>query len=308
MEDPTRAHHRKDRLSPGRRFDEVECTISHLLRRPHPALGGRRYGEALLQAAAARGLSPGRSGVLEIGGGAGDLAEAAFRGEAGPFTGARWTSLDLSPALLRGQRDRLGKELAPRGAHPRWAGLRADAVDLPLRARSFDGLVLANEVIADLAVVEGRNTGAIALVRELGRVLAPGGSALLTEFGGDFAAGTVHLYAALGQGEHVEWSIDFRDLREAASGCGLAVEELALHELLGVDLSMRCASYTDLWRLRRFARCEVFAAPEADVRRRFPWLSRLLALELPPLGSPRWPDATAPAGFAQLFRALLLRR
>jgi len=34
----------------------------------------------------------------------------------------------------------------------------------------------------------------------------------------------------------------------------------------------------------------------------------VLALELPPLGSPRWPDATAPAGFAQLFRALILRQ
>jgi hypothetical protein len=34
----------------------------------------------------------------------------------------------------------------------------------------------------------------------------------------------------------------------------------------------------------------------------------MLALELPELGSPRWPDATAPAGFAQLFRALLLRK
>src|SRR5207244_2880028 len=33
-EDETRAHHRRDRLSPGRRFDEVECTISHLLRYP----------------------------------------------------------------------------------------------------------------------------------------------------------------------------------------------------------------------------------------------------------------------------------
>ena len=48
MEDPNRAHHRTDRLAPRRRFDEVECTISHLLRFPHPALGGRRYGEALL--------------------------------------------------------------------------------------------------------------------------------------------------------------------------------------------------------------------------------------------------------------------
>src|SRR5262249_17313593 len=117
----------------------------------------------------------------------------------------------------------------------------------------------------------------------------------------------------LGRGEHVEWSIDFRQLRAAAGEAGLDAEELPLHALLGADLSVRCASYTDLWRLRRLATCEVFAAPEAEVRRPFPLLSRLLPLELPPLesprvGPPRWPDRPAPAGFAQLFRALILRR
>ena len=186
--------------------------------------------------------------------------------------------------------------------------MRADALDLPLGSRSIDGLVLANEVIADLPVEAGRNSGAIRLVRELARVLAPGGAAVLTEFGGDFEPGPVRLLAAFGQGDHVEWSIDFRQLRAAAVQAELAVEELPLHALLGADLSVRCASYTDLWRLRRVASCDVFAAPEAWVRRRFPLLSRVLALELPPLGSPRWPDATAPAGFAQLFRALILRR
>ena len=305
MTDPNRAHHQRDRLSARRRFDEVECTISHLLRFPHPALAGRRYGEALLQGVARRGMGPGR-GVLEIGGGAGHLAEAAWRGEAGPFTGARWTALDLSPALLAAQRSRALEAAQPRGAHARWSGLRADALELPLRPGSID-FVLANEVIADLPVENGRNTGAIALVRELARVLAPGGAAVLTEFGGDFEPGPVRLTSAFGKGEHVEWSIDFRQLRGAAEEAGLRAEELPLHELLGADLSVRCASYTDLWRLRRLTRCEVFAAPEAQVRKRFPVLSRLLALELPPLGSPRWPDATAPAGFAQLFRALILR-
>jgi hypothetical protein len=37
-------------------------------------------------------------------------------------------------------------------------------------------------------------------------------------------------------------------------------------------------------------------------------LSRLLMLELPPIGSPRWPDALAKGGFAQLFQALILRK
>lgn len=307
-DDPTRAHHLRDRLPARTRFDEVECTLSHLLRFPHPALRGRRYGEALLQELARRGIGPGRSGVVEIGGGAGHMAECAWRGDAGPFTRARWCSLDLSPALLSAQRRRLLHDQQPGGPHRRWSGMRADAVQLPLRAQSIDGLILANEVIADLPVEHGRNAGAIELVQEVARVLAPGGAAVLTEFGGDFAPGPVRLLAAGGRGEHVEWSIDFRQLREAAARTELVVEELPLHELLGADLSCRCASYTDLWRLRRFASCEVFAAPAEEVRRRFPVWSRLLALELPPLGSPRWPDATAPAGFAQLFRALILRR
>jgi SAM-dependent methyltransferase len=308
VEDPTRAHHRSDRLSARRRFDEVECTVSHLLRFPHPALGGRRYGEALLQAIAARGILPGRSGVIEVGGGAGHVAEAALRGDAGPFTGCRWTSVDLSPALIAAQRRRVLEPSQPRGAHPRWSGIRADAVSLPLRSASLDGLLLANEVIADLPVENGRNTGALQFVQEISRVLAPGGAAVLTEFGGDFAPGPVRLVAASGRGEHVEWSIDFRELRAAAARGGLAVEELPLHELIAADLTVRCASYTDLWRLRRLASCEVFAAPAAEVRKRFPLLSRVLALELPALGAPSWPDATAPAGFAQLFRALILRR
>jgi SAM-dependent methyltransferase len=289
-EDATRAHHRLDRVPVRRRFDEVECTISHLLRRPHPALRGHSYGEALLQGAAERGAKPGADGVLEIGGGAGHIAASSE---------ARWTSLDLSPRLLRAQAHRLGTC---------FSGVQADAVALPLRGGSFRGLILANEVLADLPVEDGRNTGAVQLVREIGRVLGAGGSALLTEFGGDFAPGPVNLYAARSEGEHVEWSIDFRQLRAAAAEAKLEADELPLHQLIGADLSVRVASYTDLWRLRRLTREDVFAAPAEEIRARHPWLSRLLALELPELGSPRWPDATAPAGFAQIFRALLLYR
>jgi SAM-dependent methyltransferase len=313
VEDATRTHHRIDAVPARRRFDDVECTISHLLRFPHPGLRGRRYGEALLQGIAARGVAPGRDGVLEIGGGAGHIAEAAWRGDAGPYTGSRWISLDLSPALMRAQRRRVlgvGADpgLVPRGPHGRWFGLRADAVALPLRQRSFAGLILANEVLADLPVDAGVNVGAAQLVREAARVLAPAGAAVLVEFGGDFPPAPVQLTAGFGTGDHTEWSIDFRHLRSTAVECALGVEEIPLHELLGADLSVRCASYTDLWRLRRLVRCEVFAAPAHEVRRRYPLLSRLLALELPPLGSRRWPDAHAAGGFAQLFRALLLRQ
>jgi hypothetical protein len=97
-------------------------------------------------------------------------------------------------------------------------------------------------------------------------------------------------------------------VREGAKAAGFEVVEEPLHALLGADLDVRCASYTDLWRLRRLARVPVFAAPAEEIRRLHPWLYRLLALELPALGSPRWPDAGASGGFAQLFRALLLRK
>src|SRR5207237_1660975 len=142
VEDGNRAHHRRDRLVAKRRFDEVECTVSHLLRFPHPALGGRRYGEALLQGLGALGLGPGHSGVIEIGGGAGHLAEAAWRGDAGPFTKARWTAIDLSPALIAAQRRRAQEPCQAGGRHLRWSGLRADCLALPLRSYCVAVLIL----------------------------------------------------------------------------------------------------------------------------------------------------------------------
>jgi hypothetical protein len=36
-------------------FDHQETTLSHLFRKPHPAIGGRTYGEAVVDALAARG-------------------------------------------------------------------------------------------------------------------------------------------------------------------------------------------------------------------------------------------------------------
>ena len=85
-------------------------------------------------------MGPGRTGVVEIGGGAGHIAEAAWRGDAGAFTQSRWISLDLSPSLLGAQKRRVLEPSQPRGAHQRWSGLQGDAIDLPFRNGSLDGL------------------------------------------------------------------------------------------------------------------------------------------------------------------------
>jgi SAM-dependent methyltransferase len=293
--------YRRDRLSPRERFDEVETTMSHLLRRPHPALGGRSYGAALFHALRARGYLDPSAPVLEVGAGAG-FVSAAFSQEAGGAL--RYTFVDLSRPLLAIQRKQV----------PGATALRAHAERLPLRDASFRGLVLANEVIADLETAPDTagalvNAGALRFARELHRVLAPGGAACLTEFGGDFRPSGVWLSGAMGRGGHLEHSIHFGELESACRALGFEVERLKVADLIGLDRSVRVASYHDLLRLRRLVRdLPIYAFPKAELEKRHPVLTRLFHLELPPIGSAGFPHPGTHGGFAELFEALLLRK
>lgn len=314
MKDPAPSY-RRDQVPPRVRFDEVETTISHLFRRPHPALQGRTFGAALHDALKARGLLERRE-VWELGAGAGFVAAAMHRAAGG----LQYRFIDLSPRLLALQREHLPGALA----------LQANAERLPLRDGALRGLFLANEVIADLRVLpasdpgaaelarrfqlspgEGEllNVGALRFVEELARVLGPGGSACLTEFGGDFRPSAVLLEGGLGRGRHVEHSIHFGHLERAATALGLSCERLLLADLLGVDRSVRVASYLDVMRLRRLVpNLPVLAWPKAELEKRHPLLTRFFRFELPEVGSPSFPDPQARGGFCQLFQALLLRR
>src|SRR5260221_3293405 len=63
-------YYRFDVADADAQFDHQETTLSHLLRVPHPTLGGRTYGEALVDVLVARGtVADGRVRVLEIGAG-----------------------------------------------------------------------------------------------------------------------------------------------------------------------------------------------------------------------------------------------
>ncbi len=311
--------YRRDKVAPRARFDEVETTMSHLFRRPHPALAGRSFGAALHAALSARGLLS-RGEAVELGGGAGFVA-AAMAGEAQRL-GQPWrhTFFDLSEPLLELQRRQL----------PGAGAVVASAERLPLPQGGFEGLFLANEVIADLRVApasspEGKavvdryrldappgsliNLGALTLVEELARVMAPGASACLTEFGGDFAPAAVSLEGPLGSGHHVEHSIHFGHLARAARALGLEAERVNLADLLGVNRNIRVASYADLLRLRRLVpSLPVLAFTQEELEARHPFLTRVFHFEFPQIGSPRFPNPLARSGFCQLFEALLLRR
>ena len=242
-------------------FDDRETTVAHAFARPHPALAGRPYGAALHQALEARGWLPDDGPVLEIGPGTGELCEAFLQraGERGLPRG-EVLRLDASPELLATQERRL----------PGTRGILGSATAIPLPAGSV-ALVLCNEVIADLAAVpcdardpapgpeaaEGQarihryglavlpadgdtpsyNLGAWRLLEELHRVLRPGGTAFVSEFGDldELPTETRHL-------DHPEVSIHFGHLLQVAQGLGFEARCLPLVELLELDTTARWLS------------------------------------------------------------------
>ena len=230
-------------------FDHQETTLSHLFREPHPALGGRTYGQALVDALLAKGAIPaGRVRVLEIGAGLGYVAKDAIARLRGTGRDVEYTIVELSPALATAQRARLGGDA-------RW--IEGDALAAELPDAAFD-LVLANEMAGDLPALQLQRadvglaadgtgtvdpaklaalapraaelglpiddapdpfylqTGAIELVARIARWLAPGGTALVTEFGE--RAMWPRLSTQL---DHPELSTHFGLLEHAARASGL---------------------------------------------------------------------------------------
>jgi SAM-dependent methyltransferase len=271
------AYHQGAIADAAAQFDVEETTLSHMFREPHPALGGRSYGEAFAEALLERRLVPGRGEIVEVGGGVGFFALrllGALR-ERLPRRYERlgYTILDLSPVLQDSQR-LLVSALGDKVRH-----LQANAsVSLPFRDGTV-GLVISNEVIADLETVrvtrtaveageapEGApppvrealaviaryglptddaperfwlNLGALRLLEELQRVLVPGGAAVLTEFGelDAYPIESTHL-------GHSEFSIHFGHLMHVARALGFEVEQTDTMELLGMDGAVRVLATT----------------------------------------------------------------
>lgn len=140
-------YHLRGITDPFDNFENRETTVSHIFRERHPFLGNRAYGEAIFHAIHDRfGIT--FSHALEIGGGRGDFAKTFLRAwtRSRPNGTRRYTIVDLSPVLLRSQRRIVGIQPIPIRL------IQADAEQLPFRRGSIAGLVIANEMIADLDV------------------------------------------------------------------------------------------------------------------------------------------------------------
>jgi SAM-dependent methyltransferase len=244
-------------------FDHQETTLSHLLRVPHPALAGRTYGQALVDALLARDAVPaGTVRVLEIGAGLGYVARDAITRLAEAGRTVEYTIVELAPALAAAQQARIGKDAAT------W--ILGDVLEANLADAGFD-LILSNEMAGDLparaltradlgleadqGIVDraklatysqlaadlGVNlddapaefylmTGAFELIARIARWLAPGGTAVVTEFG-DLSAWpklSTHL-------DHPELSTHFGQLHQLAKGAGLEAKIEFVIDLLEFD-------------------------------------------------------------------------
>jgi hypothetical protein len=252
-------------------FDHQETTLSHLLRRPGPILSGRSYGEAMIDALAARGAIGPAAGapleVMEIGGGLGTFARAAIEALDRRGVRARYQIRELSPALARAQRaalDGLGAVEVVEG----------DVLAAELPEAAYD-LIVANEMIGDLPAVElshaqvGVGAGVdaderarrLAALGEAGRIIERYG--MLLDDAPDpfyFTVGAYQLlerihaaprpggcalvteFGDLGryprlstQLDHPELSIHFGHLRDVAEAIGFEVELAFVIDLIGVD-------------------------------------------------------------------------
>jgi SAM-dependent methyltransferase len=258
------AYHQGTIADAAAQFDHQETTLSHLLRVPHPALRGRTYGQALVDVLVERGAIPeGRVRVLEIGGGLGYVARDVIARLRERGREVAYTIVELAPALEAAQRARVpdatwisGDVLAvslPEAAYDLVIANEM-AGDLPARQLSRADVGLAPDsgtvdrdklralgggaaVAADLGVNLDDapepfylQVGAFELIARIARALAPGGTAIVTEFG-DRAAWpklSTHL-------DHPEQSTHFNQLLTAARGAGLEGEIEFVIDLLDFD-------------------------------------------------------------------------
>ena len=232
-------------------FDHQETTLSHLLRVPHPVLAGRTYGQALADVILMKGMVADRARILEIGAGLGYVARDVIARLREKGITVQYTICELSPTLARAQRERLGDDATwiegdvlaaqlpdasfdliisnemvgdlPATQHSREdVGLNLDGtgtIDRDKLRALGPGAALAADLgvgLDDATEPFYLMTGAFELISKIARWLAPGGTAIVTEFGelAMWPKLSTHL-------DHPELSTHFGQLLQAARGAGL---------------------------------------------------------------------------------------
>lgn len=273
--------HERTLDDPEHQFDDIETTISHAFRDPHPALNGRSYGEAFCDwLVTTDRIRPGDS-VIELGCGLGIFANAVLDRLSSNYphiyASVTYTLFDLSTALQAAQ-------IANCSAH---AGkiefMTGNMESHDFEGRTFD-LAISNEVIADLSVAtvsldniengtpaneaEMRaieygfdcvpltlgakrkaviNHGAIRLIENIRAFLRPGRHAVISEYGSFGNSPQAVSFA-----NHLEFTIEFCHIKQVAESLGFNPLVLSLGGALGFQPSCETIK---LPALRTLSRC-----------------------------------------------------
>ncbi len=241
-----------------RQFEEVEMTVSHLFREPHPMLGGMSYGGRFARALLEDRALFAHAKVLEVGSGTGifgrELLSEVQKAAPEVYRTLGYTFFDLSPVLAESQRE-------INEVHRNIVSFDAgDVLNHPFPEEGYD-LVIANEMIADLPVVKINrdrepddpdaraglelalklglilddappefiiNTGVLKFLERLPHILKPSGRCYVVEYGSSWAYPAAQVVT-----DHVEYSIHFGHLESAARTLGLNPELFELVEFLG---------------------------------------------------------------------------
>ena len=303
-------------------FEVIETTVSHLFREPTEALEGLTYGRLLAHNFRKLGWWARKPRVvLEVGGGLGYVARDLGRGlSPEEREGVRYVFIDITRPFLESQLA-LGKE---GGWDP--TGVQANGEFLPLKDASVD-LIVDNENMADMTPVRlsrqeaesgkgntplhqealdwirraglslGKempeefifNLGPLRFLREVWRVLKPGGHAFLVEFGIEEGwSAPVKLPG------HTEYETHFGHLRQAARWLGLQEKYGALPQFLGIKPDTRVLCTGAAYAIRRFCEAEgkpfaIRAYTEAEFKQTLgDMLPRLLGHHYHEISDPAW--------------------
>jgi len=265
---PPHAYYEHQISDPSAQFDDVETTLSHLLRSPCVASGQKSFGEQLFTAFhAAKMVHENTRQIVEVGGGLGDLAanflSTMRRDLPQAFEQVQYTVFDLSPELQKAQRARLEQE----GLAHKVTWIQGNAERMDLDEASVD-LLLANEMIGDFSTVrldetcmdgephdfseEQRailqeiqgwnlplddapesffvNLGAFRFIERVQKVLSSQGFAYMSEFGEPdrYPVASTHL-------DHLEFSIHFGHLNHVAKDLGFETRLVDLPDWLQLN-------------------------------------------------------------------------
>lgn len=278
-----RDYHSKQIEDAAAQFDEVETTLSHLFRVPHPALGGQTYAQRMTAALVQMGLlGPQTSAVAEVGGGTGffarGLLETLSAEHPEVMAGLSYRVVDISPALQASQRTQLA------AFEPHVELVTDDGERLGSLADGSLDLLISNEVIADLrtATVRRCDLTGEAPSEEAGEDPTPaealetlrrhqvpvddapdrfcvnlGAMHMLESIARVLRPGGAAVLTEFGDKyrypvesthlDHPEYSIHFGHLEHVATRLGLQAEVLELMVLLKMDPDVMTLSSTRTW-------------------------------------------------------------